>query len=82
MITGDGVLDGLSSDKGTASTCKAEGGLYTYNSGVILYALSELHAATKDITYIDKAVEIADTAIARWTVNGVLTEPYGINVNS
>ena len=65
------VNDGL-------NACKNNGGTtWTYNQGVILGGLAELYRATGDKKLLDAGDRIARAAVARLTVNGVLTEPCG-----
>jgi predicted alpha-1,6-mannanase (GH76 family) len=64
------VNDGLN-----LSTCTPIGPTYTYNSGVILGALVEMHVLTSNQTYLDIASNIAHGAIDTLTdSNGILTE--------
>lgn len=57
------------------TTCKPQGTVWTYNQGVILSALIELHSfATTNGTYLDLAGTIAHAAIQQLSVNGTLTE--------
>ncbi|KAF1959994.1 Six-hairpin glycosidase [Byssothecium circinans] len=72
MITADNAInDGLDQ-----KTCKNNGGtVWTYNQGVILGALVELSKATGDTALIQKARNIADTAITKLAPGGILREP-------
>ena len=67
------VNDGLDT-----ATCRNNAGpIWTYNQGVLLGGLVELTSATGDDTYLTRARQLADAAIAseRLNVDGVLTEP-------
>ena len=73
------IIDGLSS-----KTCKVTGNLYTYNSGVILYALSELTTATKNTTLMDIACDVADISIKHFSEsqnNNNILQVYLLLVN-
>ncbi|KAI7358308.1 Six-hairpin glycosidase [Hortaea werneckii] len=65
------INDGLDLD-----TCENNGGtVWSYNQGVILGGLTELSRATGDDSYITRAKEIADAAIAALTEDGILHDP-------
>ena len=49
--------------------------VWSYNQGVILGGLTELTRATGDVSYVTKAKLIADAAISKLTVNGILHDP-------
>ncbi|KAF2794093.1 glycoside hydrolase family 76 protein [Melanomma pulvis-pyrius CBS 109.77] len=72
VINGESVInDGI--DK---TTCKNDGKtVFTYNQGVILAGLSEIARATGDGGFIVHAYSIANGAIKKLSVNGILTEP-------
>ena len=73
---GSGMINGshLIND-GLTSGCANNGQTtWTYNQGVILAGLGELHQATGDASLIGAAEAIADAATATLTVNGVLVE--------
>ncbi|KAI6790520.1 glycoside hydrolase family 76 protein [Hortaea werneckii] len=72
MINSESTInDGLDLD-----TCENNGGtIWSYNQGVILGGLTELSRATGDDSYITKAKEIADAAIAVLTQDGILHDP-------
>lgn len=57
--------DNLVND-GPGDDCKGDpdSGIYTYNQGTIINALVELSSATGDSSYLDRATELANTAIA------------------
>lgn len=58
------------------STCKPTGTVFTYNQGVILGALVEMHKLTNDQSHLDTANRIAGGALAHLVdSNGILTEP-------
>lgn len=65
------INDGLN-----VSTCKSVGAVYSYNQGVILGALVEMHTLTKNSSYLDIASKIAHGAIDQLAApnNGVLTD--------
>jgi len=65
------INDGLTKD------CKNNGQVtWSYNQGVILGGLINLHLATKDASFLNTAVAIADAAIKTIvTAQGVLREP-------
>ncbi|KAI7474106.1 hypothetical protein KC351_g10751 [Hortaea werneckii] len=69
MINSESTInDGLDLD-----TCENNGGtVWSYNQGVILGGLTKLSRATGDDSYITKAKEIADAAIAALTQDGIL----------
>lgn len=65
------VNDGLN-----LTDCTPIGPTYTYNSGVILGALVEMHTLTSDRTYLDIASNIAHGAIETLVdSNGILLDP-------
>ena len=71
MINSDHLVnDGLTS--GCANNGQTT---WTYNQGVILAALAELHKATGDANLLATAQSIADVATSSLTVNGILVEP-------
>jgi predicted alpha-1,6-mannanase (GH76 family) len=75
MINAQNLInDGLNSKSPNA--CTNNGGkTWSYNQGVILEGLVELHKADKDRTLLPQAEAIADAAIAHLTTSdGVLTE--------
>lgn len=65
------INDGLN-----ITTCESGGPVYSYNQGVILGALVEMHALTGNSTYLDIAYNVARGAIKQLAAphNGVLTE--------
>lgn len=67
-LINDGLRDDCTSNRDTT---------WTYNQGVILGGLVELHKATAQRMYLDEAVAIADAVLRSpvLTKNGVLTEP-------
>ena len=66
----DTVDDGIDIE-----TCEPTGTVFTYNSGVILGALTELHKLTSNDTFIDTAHRIAHGAMEHLVDdNGILTE--------
>lgn len=72
MINSDGLInDGLN-----RNTCRNNGEpTYTYNQGVILSALANLHRATGDSSYLDSAGSIANAAINKLVDgNGILAD--------
>ncbi|KAF2177204.1 glycoside hydrolase family 76 protein [Zopfia rhizophila CBS 207.26] len=75
IINGENTVnDGI--DKGT---CKNNGKtVFTYNQGVVLGGLAELAKATGDNKYIDSAKAIANGAIKKLSVDGILTEWGGV----
>jgi predicted alpha-1,6-mannanase (GH76 family) len=77
MINADHLVnDGLN-----RFSCKNNGGrTWTYNQGVILGGLLELHRATGDAALLTQARAIADAATATPVLvrDGVLTEPCGL----
>lgn len=79
MINGDRLVnDGLNDQ------CKNNGGeTWTYNQGVILGALVELHAATGRAGLLDTARALADasTSSARLNPGGILREPCESNAD-
>ncbi len=71
----DLVNDGLTQD----GRCANNGGeTWTYNQGVILGALVELHRATgdDDLLTVARRIGTATTTSARLSPAGILTEPY------
>ncbi|MFD2082380.1 Glycosyl hydrolase family 76 [Actinopolymorpha cephalotaxi] len=74
MINADNLInDGLN-----GTTCQNNGGTtWTYNQGIVLGALTELAAATKDTSYLAQARVLADASTGSEYLNpgGVLTEP-------
>ena len=67
------INDGLD-----GTTCENNGQTtWTYNQGIILGALAELHAATGDGSYLTRARVLADASSRSGDINprGVLTEP-------
>jgi predicted alpha-1,6-mannanase (GH76 family) len=77
MVNADHLVnDGIST-----ATCRNNGGrTWTYNQGVILGALTELHRATGDPALLGEATAIATAATTSpsLVVAGVLTEPCRI----
>jgi len=74
MINNENLInDGLTAD------CKNNGQVtWTYNQGVIIGGLVELHKATGDQYYLDEARKIADAVVASTylnNANGILIEP-------
>lgn len=74
MINGSNLVnDGLTAD------CQNNGQTtWSYNQGVILGGLVELYKSTNDVSYLNKATQIADAAIsssALVNANGILVEP-------
>ena len=71
MINNDGLVnDGLN------SACKNNGSpTYTYNQGVILGGLVNLYTIEGDSSYIATATLIAQAAIRKLSVAGILHEP-------
>lgn len=74
MINAQGLVnDGLD-----LSTCKNNGQTtWTYNQGVLLGGLVELHRATKNRALLDRARALADASTSRAELhpNGILREP-------
>ncbi len=74
MVNDDNMInDGLD-----GTTCENNGQTtWTYNQGIILGALAELHAATGDGSYLTRARTLADASSRSTELNprGVLTEP-------
>ncbi|MCF3965332.1 glycoside hydrolase family 76 protein [Streptomyces fuscigenes] len=71
MINGSHLIaDGLT------STCAPTGQTYTYNQGVVLGALTELHRATGDNSLLDTARTLANASTASSALNpsGVLSD--------
>ncbi len=71
--------DGLTVDPANASACASNGGgccggYWTYNQGVLLGALSDLHAATGNGSLLDAALVTARAVLAHLSVDSVLTE--------
>lgn len=69
------TLDGLAS-------CKAAGGVFSYNQGVLIGALVELAAATGDETLLDEAgaiVHATMTSPLLTNADGIMVEPCGID---
>lgn len=60
------------------SDCKPTGAVYSYNQGVILGGLIEMHRLTGNKLYLDTASKIAHGAITHVVdSNGILTDdPY------
>ena len=77
MINGESLVnDGLAEEEGGA--CSNNGQTtWTYNQGVILGGLVELHRATGDDEYLEEARRIADAVLASEELSpgGILTEP-------
>ena len=73
--------DGLVQDGVDGTTCQAEGGLFSYNQGVILSGAAELHKATGDASYLQTAGSIANAVTAtnsQFTgANGIITDCNG-----
>ncbi|HKR26199.1 MAG TPA: glycoside hydrolase family 76 protein [Acidobacteriaceae bacterium] len=75
MINAENLInDGLNSTNPSACTNNGRT-TWTYNQGVILGGLVELHRADPDATLIPEAEAIAGAAMSRLSVNGILTEP-------
>lgn len=67
------INDGLTSTNPGACTNNRQN-TWSYNQGVILGGLVELHKADKDPALLPQAAAIADAAIANLTVNGILVD--------
>ena len=67
----------INDNLGSLQVCKPEGQTYTYNQGVILGGLVELHKATRDQAYLNdaQAIAIAATRSSFLNPNGILREP-------
>jgi predicted alpha-1,6-mannanase (GH76 family) len=64
------------------TTCKAEGGTFSYNQGVLVGALVDLAASTGDAALLDEASAIARatmTSTALTNSDGIMVEPCGID---
>ncbi|KAA8641453.1 hypothetical protein EYZ11_002272 [Aspergillus tanneri] len=58
------INDNSTINDGLTDACANNGGtIWSYNQGVVLGALVELHQATSDSSYLDSAAEIAKAAI-------------------
>ncbi|OTB03227.1 glycoside hydrolase family 76 protein [Hypoxylon sp. CI-4A] len=70
------INDGLNNDVGCANNGATT---WTYNQGVVLGGLVELHKATGEPQYLDTARRIADAAVSSTSTlvdeEGILTEP-------
>ncbi|KAI2631537.1 glycoside hydrolase family 76 protein [Hypomontagnella submonticulosa] len=68
------INDGLTDDSACTNNNQTT---WTYNQGVVLGGLVELHSATQDAALLDTARRIADAAVnsAALVQDGVLTEP-------
>ena len=76
MLNRDHLInDGLDS----LQTCHVAGQTFSYNQGVILGGLVELHKATHDQGYLNDAIAIANAATRSTFLNprGVFVEPVG-----
>ncbi|KAK7746117.1 hypothetical protein SLS62_009496 [Diatrype stigma] len=76
MINAEGLVnDGLTQD----AACANNGApTWTYNQGVLLGGLVDLHAATGDAAYLARARAVADAVLASALLvqdGGILTEP-------
>lgn len=76
-FTGCGMIgpSGLVNDGLTNEGRNNGGTTWTYNQGVVLGFLTELHAATSDRSYLDAGSRLADAARRSLTTDGVLVEP-------
>lgn len=77
MINSAGLInDGLDS-RNPGACVNNKGTVWTYNQGVVLGGLVELHRATGEAALLHDAQAIADAALSSGLVdaNGVLTEP-------
>lgn len=81
MVDDDWVVhDGLKQNTST-NTCTADGGVYSYNQGVILGAAAELYKYTKFDNYTEAATKIADSALAKDSVLLEGTDVFGEKCN-
>ncbi|KAK8086086.1 glycoside hydrolase [Apiospora phragmitis] len=73
-LINDGLLDPQSNDSSVCLNNNAS--VWTYNQGVVLGGLVELHKATGDQGYLDTACKIADAVVGSLTLSpgGILTE--------
>ncbi|KAK8040018.1 glycoside hydrolase family 76 protein [Apiospora rasikravindrae] len=73
-LINDGLLEPDPSDSSVCRNNNAE--VWTYNQGVVLGGLVELHKATGDQKYLDTAIKIADAVVNSATLSpgGILTE--------
>ena len=76
-FSGSGMINGsdLVNDGLTSSCANNNGTTWTYNQGVILAGLTQLHQATGNSGLLPTAQGIADAAILKLNANGVLNEP-------
>ncbi|KAJ8608344.1 hypothetical protein MRB53_039684 [Persea americana] len=74
---GSGMINSNNNiNDGLSSGCDNNGGtVWSYNQGVVLGGLSELHLATSDYSYISSAQNIANAAISTLSQNGILHDP-------
>ena len=70
-LSGSGMMNstGLFNDGLTQSCANNAQNGWTYNQGVILGALVELHQATADVSHLTSAVSIANAALSQFTAN-------------
>ncbi|KAF1986666.1 glycoside hydrolase family 76 protein, partial [Aulographum hederae CBS 113979] len=73
------VLDGLNVNKSSDMFCNAsqDTPTFTYNQGVILKALVELNKAKPNPSYLEKAADIAKSALEILTEDDILIEYNG-----
>lgn len=75
---GSGLInsDNTINDGIVISSCKPNGTVWSYNQGVILGGLVEMHKLTNDQSHLDTANRIAGGALAHLVdSNGILTDP-------
>ncbi|KAJ3254291.1 hypothetical protein HK103_007261 [Boothiomyces macroporosus] len=71
LYDGKVFLDGI---KNIDSTCSLNGGIYSYQHGVIISGMVNMYKATSDQNWLGQAVQMAVNSISSFSTNNVIRE--------